>query len=60
MQFKKTGMSMLDFIESRAEAARQGDITLAEFTEAMQSGDRARMDEAVERMYDAGGYENLE
>lgn len=60
MQFKKTGMSMLDFIESRAEAARQGTITLSEFTEAMQSGDRARMDEAVERMYDAGGYENLE
>lgn len=58
--FKKTGMSMLDYIESRAEAARQGEITLEEFTTAMRSGDRAKMDEAVERMYDAGGYENLE
>ena len=60
MEFKKTGRSMLEYIESRAEAERRGVISLTEFTEAMQSGDRARMDEAVERMYDAGGYENLE
>lgn len=60
MQFKKTGMSMLDYIESRAEAARNGVISLDEFTEAMRSGDQDRIEDAVQRMYDAGGYENLE
>lgn len=52
--------SVLDFIEAKAEAARRGNISLDEFTKEMQSGDRARMDAAVERMYEAGGYENLE
>lgn len=52
--------SVLDFIEARAEAERKGTITLEEFTTSMRSGDRDKMDEAVQRMYDAGGYENLE
>lgn len=60
MKFKKTGMSMLDFIESRAEAQRRGVISLDEFSDAMRSGDRAKIEEAVERMHEAGGYENLE
>lgn len=60
MQFRKTGMSMLDYIEGRAEAARRGDISLEEFTTEIRSGDRKRMNIAVERMYNAGGYENLE
>lgn len=53
-------ISILDFIEHRVEIEKRGVMTRDEFTEAMRSGDRARIDEAVERMYEAGGYENLE
>lgn len=60
MKYTKTGLSVLDFIENSAEAARKGVISLNDFTEAMQSGDRKRMEQAVERMYDAGGYDCLE
>lgn len=56
---KRTSMSLLDYMNMRVEAEQQGAITLEQFTEAMQSGDRARMDEAVDAMYEAGGYDNL-
>lgn len=56
----KTGMSILDFIQKRAEAEKRGDITLAEFTDAMRSKDPDKIQDAVEAMEAAGGYDNLE
>ena len=51
-------LSMLEII---LEQQRKLDrITLSEFTEAMQSGDRATKEEALDRMAEAGGYDNLE
>lgn len=51
-------LTMLDII---LEQERKLDrITLSEFTEAMQSGDDAAKEEALDRMAEAGGYDNLE
>lgn len=57
-----SGISVLDFINANIDMNVDADapITLAEFTEAMQSGDIDRRADAVERMNEAGGYENLE
>lgn len=52
-------MSLLDYINTMIEVESRGSITLDDFTEAMQSGDKARIDAAVEAMYEAGGYDNL-
>lgn len=52
--------TMLDFIYGCIDAEQRGVITLDEFTDAMRSGDEIRIQEAVDRMNDAGGYENLE
>lgn len=51
-------LSMLEIILQQER--RLGRITLSEFTEAMQSGDRAIKEEALDRMAEAGGYDNLE
>ena len=48
---------MLEYI---MKAAEQKPITLAEFTEAIRSGDEERKLKALDRMAEAGGYENLE
>lgn len=54
------GRTMLDFIEAAARAEKQGKITLEEFSAAMRSGDESRIEDAVERMEAAGGYDNLD
>ena len=51
--------SMLDFINASI-AAEKTDITLEQFTAAMQSGDPDKIEAAVEAMEAAGGYDNLE
>lgn len=52
------GRTMLDFIETMARAGSS--ITREEFAEAMRSGDEAVIEEAVEKMEAAGGYDNLD
>lgn len=51
---------MLDFIMASAAAEERGGITLAEFTEIRRHGTPEEIQEAVERMEAAGGYDNLE
>lgn len=58
--FKKTGVTMLDFINAAAEAERKGGITLAEWTHIRRHGTPEEIEAAVERMNAAGGYDNLE
>lgn len=56
-------MTMMEYIERQLEMkrnGREGKITLAAFTEAMQSRDPDKIEEALEAMAEAGGYENLE
>lgn len=57
--YKKTGRTMLDFINAAVEAERNGGITLEEFTRIRRHGTEEELIEAVERMNAAGGYENL-
>lgn len=47
------GMSLYDFIVKRSG------ITLTEFSEAMRSNDTDRKLDALARMEEAGGYDNL-
>lgn len=54
------GLSMMDYINARIKAEESGEITLGEFTDAMQSGDPDQIETALERMEAAGGYDNLE
>ena len=56
----KRSRTMLDFIMASAEAEQRGGITLAEFTEIRRHGTPEEIQEAVERMEAAGGYDNLE
>ena len=51
------GISLMDWV-NLTESKALG-ITLKEFTEAMRSHDDKRIDDAVKRMKDQGGYENL-
>lgn len=59
-KYRKTGRSMLDFINAAVEAERRGGITKEEFTKIMRTGTPEEIAEAVERMEAAGGYDNLE
>lgn len=54
--------SMLDFIMATiaAQQQREGKITLAEWTEIRRNGTPEEIEEAVEKMMAAGGYDNLE
>lgn len=58
--YKRTGVSMLDFINAAVEAESRCTITLAEWTHIRRYGTMEEMAEAVERMNAAGGYDNLE
>lgn len=58
--YKRTGRSMLDFVNAAIEAERKGGITLEEFTRIRRTGTEEEIAEAVERMNAAGGYDNLE
>lgn len=53
-------LSMLDIVNAQAALAEKDKITLEEFSEAMRSGDRSTIEEAVAQMQEAGGYDNLE
>lgn len=55
----KRKRSMLEYIQACAALA-ENKITLAEFTRIMREGTAEEIDEAVERMAVAGGYDNLE
>lgn len=57
--YRKTGRTMLDFIDAAIEAERKGGITKEEFTRIRRYGTEEELIEAVERMNAAGGYENL-
>lgn len=57
--YKRTGRSMLDFIDAAVEAERRGGITKEEFTRIRRYGTEEELIEAVERMNAAGGYDNL-
>ena len=52
--------TMLDFITASVEASRKGGITLEEWTDIRRFGTPEEIEEAVERMEAAGGYDNLE
>lgn len=58
--YRRTGRSMLDFVNAAIEAERKGGITLEEFTRIRRNGTDEEIAEAVERMNAAGGYDNLE
>lgn len=59
--YKKTGRRcMLDFINAAAEAERKGGLTKEEFTRIRRTGTPEEIAEAVERMMNMGGYDNLE
>lgn len=58
--YRKSGRTMLDFINAAAEAERKGGITLEEWTNIRRHGTPEEIAEAVERMEAAGGYDNLE
>lgn len=53
-------LSMLDILNAQLELAKKDKITRDEFIDAMQSGDESEREEAVARMYEAGGYDCLE
>lgn len=57
--YKRKGRSMLDFIMAAAEA-EGNPITREEFARIRRTGTPDEIAEAVERMMDAGGYDNLE
>ena len=57
--YRKTGRSILDFINAAAEAERKGGITLEEWIHIRRTGTAEEIAEAVERMEAAGGYANL-
>jgi hypothetical protein len=57
----KGRMTVLDFIMASAEAEREGrKITKEEFTYIRNHGTKEEIQEAVEKMEAAGGYDNLE
>lgn len=58
--YKRTGRSMLDFINAAVEVERKGGITKEEFARIRRYGTEEELIEAVERMNAAGGYDNLE
>ena len=58
--YKRTGRSMLDFINAAVEVERKGGITKEEFARIRHYGTEEELIEAVERMNAAGGYDNLE
>ena len=58
--YKKTGVSMLDFINAAVAAENKNTITLAEWTHIRRYGTPEEIAEAVEQMNAAGGYDNLE
>lgn len=58
--YKKSGHSMLDFIQGAVERERNGTITLEEFTNIRRNGTPDEIAEAVEKMMNMGGYANLE
>jgi len=55
--YKRSGRSMLDFIEA---AARKAAITREEFIRIRRYGSEEELIDAVERMNAAGGYDNLD
>lgn len=55
--YKRSGRSMLDFIEA---AARKATITREEFTRIRRYGSEEELIDAIERMNAAGGYDNLD
>lgn len=57
--YRKTGRTMLDFVNAAIEAERSGGITLEEWTHIRRHGTPEEIAEAVERMEAAGGYDNL-
>lgn len=52
--------TMLDYIMAAAEANRKGGITLKEWIHIRRHGTPEEIEDAVERMMAAGGYDNLE
>lgn len=54
-------MTMMDYINQMIEREQAGDtITLEEWTRIRNNGTPEEIQEAVERMEAAGGYDNLE
>lgn len=54
-------VTMMDYINQMIERERMGDtITLEEWTYIRNNGTPEEIQEAVERMEAAGGYDNLE
>lgn len=52
--------TMLDFINATIEAERRGTLTYDEWCDIRRNGSPEEIEEAVERMEAAGGYDNLE
>ena len=50
----------MEFILSSIEAEQQGKISLNEWIKIRRNGTPLEIEEAVERMEAAGGYDNLE
>ena len=53
------GKSVLDYINMMVEANRKGTITYNDWCYIRRHGTQEELEEAVERMMAAGGYDNL-